>query len=240
MANNLKLITESDILDYELITENNDPTKPTTYKMRGIYVQADVINGNNRKYDYHILKNAVDKFIEEKIITNTALEELEHPSNVTINPDRVCARTLSLEEDKKCWIGTSIILASDPKFGIIGTPCGDLVKSLLQHGAAIGHSTRGVGNVNEDNVVDEYQLVCIDTVLSPSIGIFNGSNANRFVNGILESKNFIINTHGEILEARYNTFDKKLAKMPKTHISSKKNAYLAKATCDFFNSLLKM
>jgi hypothetical protein len=238
MSKPLKLITESDIFDYELITEAHDPTKPTTFKMRGIYIQADVINGNNRKYDYGILKEAVDKFIEEKIVTNTALEEFEHPQELTINPDRVCARTLSLVEDNKCWIGESIILASDPKFGIVGTPCGDLLKSLLQHGVAIGHSTRGVGNVNEDNVVDEYQLVCIDTVLSPSIGIFNNSNANRFTNGILESKDFMINTHGEILEMPYKKFEKRLSKRPNTFISEKKNMHLSQAVHDFFESLL--
>jgi hypothetical protein len=80
-------------------------------------------------------------------------------------------------------------------------------------------------------------LICIDTVLSPSIGIFNKSNANRFVNGILESKDFIINTHGEILERQYNTFEKRLANMPKTNISSKKADYIGKAVMEFFNSL---
>lgn len=238
MNKNLKLITESDMFDYELITENSDPSKPITYKIKGVYIQADIVNGNNRKYKYQTLKPAVDKFIVEKIQTNTAFEECEHPDTCTINPDRVCARTLSLEEDNKSWIGTSVILASDPKFGIIGTPCGDLVKSILQFGGAIGHSTRGVGNVNSKGIVDDYQLICIDTVLSPSIGIFNSSNANRFVNGILESKNFIINTHGEILESKYNTFEKELKRMPKTFISEKKAIHLGNAVHDFLESIL--
>ena len=234
----MKLITESDILDYEIIKEAADPSKPETYKMRGVYLQSNVKNGNQRIYPYEVLKETVDKFVKEKIETNSALEELEHPETVTISPDRVCARTLSLVEDNKAWIGESIILASDPKHGIVGTPCGDLVKSLLQFDTAIGHSSRGVGNVNEsDGTVEEYQLICIDTVLSPSIGIFNKSNANRFVNGILESKDFIINTHGEILERQYNTFEKRLANMPKTNISSKKADYIGKAVMEFFNSL---
>ena len=50
---------------------------------------------------------------------------------VTINPDRVCARTISLEEDNKSWVGTSVVLATDDKYGIRGTKCGDLLKSLL-------------------------------------------------------------------------------------------------------------
>lgn len=234
----LKLITESDIHEYELITENRGIDSPVTYKIKGVYIQADVVNGNNRKYKYDMIKPAIDKFITEKIETNTALEELEHPETITINPDRVCARTLSLEEDNKSWIGTSVILASDAKFGIVGTPCGDLVKSLLQFGASIGHSTRGVGNVDRRGNVEDYNLICIDTVLSPSIGIFNNSNANRFVDGILESKNFMIDTHGKIFESKYNKLEKQLEVLPNTYISDKKAKYLGKAMHDFFESLL--
>ena len=239
MLKKVKLITESDIFDYELIKESDGPNKPVTYKMKGVYIQADVVNGNNRKYNYDMLKPTVDNFIEQKIKTNTALEELEHGASVSLNPDRVCARTLDLEEDNKSWIGTSVILASDPKYGIIGTPCGDLLKSLLQYNVSIGHSTRGVGNVSESGEVDDYQLICIDTVLSPSIGIFNQSNANRFVEGVLESQQFIVNTHGEIYEAKYNDLKKKLRKLPNTHISSKKSKVIGEAAIDFLNSFLR-
>lgn len=233
----MKLITESDIMDYEIIKESHDPSKPETLKMRGVYLQSEVKNGNSRIYPYEVLKQSVDKFITEKVETKQALEELEHPEVTTIQPDRVCARTLSLVEDNKSWIGESIILASDPKHGIIGTPCGDLVKSLLQFDTAIGHSSRGVGDVDDNGVVNEYQLICIDTVLSPSIGIFNNSNASRFVNGILESKDFIINTHGEILEKPYKKFEKRLTKMPNTNIGSKKANYIGKALTEFLNDL---
>ena len=236
----LKLITESDNFEYEVIKEAEQPNKPETITVRGIYAQANIVNGNGRTYKYDILCPAINKFIEEKVNTNTALEELEHPDHIEISPDRVCARTLSLVEDNKNWIGTSVVLASDTKFGIKGTPCGDLLKSLIQFDCAVGHSTRGVGNVDEETgQVQDYQLICIDTVLQPSIGIFNKSNANRFVNGILESKNFIINTHGEILEAKFNALEKSLAKMPNTFDSKKRAAHVGKALTDFFNSIVE-
>lgn len=235
----MKLITESDIRDYEVIKESSDPSKPEVLKMRGVYLQSEVRNGNNRIYPYEVLKECVDQFITEKIETKQALEELEHPEVTTIQPDRVCARTLSLVEDNKQWIGESVILASDPKHGITGTPCGDLVKSLLQFDTAIGHSSRGVGDVDKrTGTVTDYQLICIDTVLSPSIGIFNTTNASRFVNGILESKNFIINTHGEILEDAYNKFEKRLSKTPKTYVSSKKADYIGNAIECFFKDII--
>lgn len=233
----LKLITECNLENFEVIMESGDATKPQTIMMRGVYLASDVKNGNNRIYPYEDLKPTVDKFIKEKIETKTALEELEHPSSCTINPDRVCARTLSLVEDNKSWIGTSVVLASDDKFGIKGTKCGDLLKSLLQFDTAIGHSSRGAGNVNESTgVVTDFQLICIDTVLNPSIGIFNKSNANRFVNGILESKNFIVNTHGELIEETFNNFENDISKMPNTNITSKKVEYLGDAVMKFLNA----
>lgn len=78
--------------------------------------------------------------------------------------------------------------------------------------------------------------MCIDTVLNPSIGIFNKSNANRFVNGILESKNFIVNAHGEILEETFNNFEKNISKMPNTNITEKRVEFLGKAVMDFLNA----
>ena len=237
MSKKLKLITEHNLQNFEVITESGDGTRPQTIMMRGTYLTSNVKNGNGRIYPYEDLKPTVDKFIEEKINTKTALEELEHPENTIINPDRVCARTLSLEEDNKSWIGTSVVLASDEKFGIKGTMCGDLVKSLLQFDTSIGHSSRGVGNVNESTgVVEDYQLIYIDTVLNPSIGIFNKSNANRFVNGILESKSFIVNTHGEILEETFSNFEKDISRMPNTNITSRKVEFLGDAVMKFLNA----
>lgn len=232
----LKLITESNLDNFKVITESEEG-KPQTIKMEGVYLESDVKNGNNRIYRYDDLKKTVDKFIEEKIKTKSALEELEHSSEVTINPDRVCAKTISLQPDGKSWVGTSVVLATDEKYGIKGTKCGDILKSLLQFDVACGHSSRGVGNVNEaTGVVEDYQLICIDTVLNPSIGIFNKSNCNRFVNGILESKSFIVNTHGEILEENFENFEKRISKMPNTNITKEKVEFLGNAVMDFLNA----
>lgn len=250
MNKEVKLITEASF-ETEVIKEAYNPSKPRTIKMKGVYIQADVRNGNNRIYEYDVLKPQVDKFIKEKINTNSALEELEHPNTTAIDPERVCSRTISLEEDNKSWIGTSVVLASDPKFGIIGTKNGDILASLLTFDCAVGHSTRSLGNVDESTGrVSDLQLICCDAVLNPSIGVYNNSNAKRlingvlesrectkFVNGILESKSFIINTHGEILEEKYNDFEKKISKMPNTFISSNKAEFLGKAITDFFKSI---
>lgn len=238
MTKDLKLITESTINDYELITESANEHGPKTIKMKGVYIAADIKNGNNRIYKYEDLKPTVDKFIEEKVKTNRALEELEHPAETTINPQNVCCKTVSLTEDNKSWIGESVVLASQPEFGIVGTKNGDLLYSLLQHEVACGHSTRGVGQVDESTgIVTDYNLLFIDTVLEPSLGVFNKSNANRFVNGILESKSFIVNVHGEVLEECYKDFEKDISTMPNTYISSKKAEYLGAKISEFLKSI---
>lgn len=209
-----KLITENLIRDFKIIREAQK-NGPETLIIEGVYIQSDEKNGNGRSYSYEMMKPVVDKFIEEKVKTNLALEELEHPQEITINPDRVCCRTIDLKEGPdKTWIGRSVVLASDPKYGIKGTPCGDIVKSLLQYNVKLGHSTRGVGEVDESTgEVSQFQLICIDTVMNPSIGVYNDSNGNRFVNGILESKDFVINEHGEIFESKYNKLEKDLSNL---------------------------
>ena len=65
------------------------------------------------------------------------------------------------------------------------------------------------------------------------------SNGDRFVNGILESKQFVCNIHGEVLEEKFNAFEKSMSKMPNTYVSSKRNEHVFKALNDFFSSLTK-
>lgn len=232
----MKLIVENDLHEVKLLKEAYDSTKPQTIKLRGIFMQAETQNANSRKYHIDELSEQVEKFRKEKIDTGTALSELEHPDTVEISPDRVCARILKLEQDGNDFIGEAVVLASDEKFGIKGTPKGDLLAGLLNYGTQCGFSSRGVGEVGEDGWVTDYQLITIDTVLAPSIGIMSQSNANRFVNGILESKEFIVNTHGEILEKQYDSFEKKLKKLPRR--KSLKEEYVANAVHDFFKSLI--
>lgn len=240
MKNNkiFKLITE-DNEPVQMLNEAYDPSKPRTMKFKGIFLQSCKKNGNNRIYPYDELKHEVDKFRIQMINTNRAIMELEHPSSCEINPNRASARILSLEEDNKQWIGEAVILCSDEKFGIKGTPAGDILASLTQYGTKWGVSSRAMGTVDEETgIVKDLSLITVDTVLNPSIGEMVTSDGNRFVNGILESKQFVCNIHGEIIEQKYNNFEKKLSKLPNTNVSSKKAEYLGRALTDFFDSII--
>jgi len=231
----MKLIGESKIRDAELLKESYDSSKPQTMKLRGVFMQAEQKNENSRVYQVEELVKETQRFKTEMIDTGRALAELEHPESIQINPERVCARITDLVQDGNDFIGEAVVLMSDEKFNIKGTKCGDILASLLQHGTNVGFSSRGVGDVEESGLVKNFQLVTIDTVLAPSIGIMSKSNGNRFVNGILESKEFVINAHGEILEKTYDTFEKSLKKLPLKE--SERNAKITEAIHRFLKSL---
>ena len=52
MDKKVKLITESNLDNFEIITESGDESRPATIKMRGVYLASDVKNGNSRIYPY--------------------------------------------------------------------------------------------------------------------------------------------------------------------------------------------
>jgi hypothetical protein len=234
----MKLIVESDIKKIDIIKEEFSKDKPNTIKLKGPFLEYGLKNGNNRTYLKEELEEQVKKFDEEMIKTGRALCELEHPDTIVISPENACARILSLTQNDadNQFIGEAVVLASDDRFGIKGTPKGDVLASLLQYGTAVGFSSRGVGEVI-DNVVHDYQLVTVDCVLQPSIGKYSESNAGRFVNGILESKEFVLNHHGFLVEKAYNKVEKDIEKSSHTYINSKKNEIAAEAVYNFFKNL---
>jgi hypothetical protein len=171
------------------------------------------------------------------IETGRALGALEHPDYAEINPAESAIRITKLEEDNGSWLGESVILASQPEFGIRGTPKGDILLSLVQYGTKMGFSTRCLGDVNDDGIVTDLQMQTIDAVSNPSIGTFCESNGDRFVNGILESKEFVCNNHTH-LEKPYEKLSKRISKLPNTHIKSKKADFLGEAITEFFKDII--
>ena len=114
-----------------------------------------------------------------------------------------------------------------------------MLLSLVQYGTPIGYSSRSLGELNEDEtIVTDLKLCCLDLVLNPSIGIFCDSNGNRFVNGILESKQFVCEFHPKC-ERAWNGLEKKLSKTPNTFVSEKKAEFLGAAVHEFLESLTK-
>lgn len=196
MAKNFRLIVEANPLPVAKakISKADEPII-----LDGVFMEASKKNGNNRTYSLEEMSRAVKEF-QPMITESRALAELEHPETTEINPARACARILELKQnpsDKNLFMGKAVVLSSIPSKNIHGTPCGDLLASLLQYGTKVGWSSRGVGEVNESGNVSDFHLCTIDCVLDPSIGRFANSSGNRFVDGILESKEFVLKSHSK-------------------------------------------
>ena len=192
--NTVKLISEA-AENVEFITEEKKDGK--SYKIRGIFMQADVKNRNGRVYPLDILRKEVTKYNKNFIQQNRAFGELGHPDGPTVNLERVSHMITSLTPDGKNFIGEAKIME---------TPMGKIVKNLMDEGAKLGVSSRGMGSLNQKNgasyVRDDFYLAtAADIVADPSA-------PNAFVEGIMEGKEWVWN-NGSLVEAHVADLKKK-------------------------------
>ena len=174
----MKLITE-EIQNVEYIIEQSKDGKKS-YAIKGIFMQADVKNKNGRIYPQNILQREVVRYNRDFINKNRAFGELGHPEGPTVNLERVSHMIKSLYPDGNNFLGEAKIL---------DTPYGKIVKSLIDEGARLGVSSRGMGtlqNTGRANVVkDDYYLsTAADIVADPSA-------PDAFVEGIMEGKEWV-------------------------------------------------
>ena len=159
------------------------------YKIRGVFMQADIKNRNGRVYPMEVLEKEVKRYNEKFIDENRAYGELGHPDGPTVNLERVSHMVTSLKPDGKNFIGEAKILK---------TPMGEIVKNLMDEGAKLGVSSRGMGSLDQRNganyVRDDFYLAtAADIVADPSA-------PNAFVEGVMEGKEWVWN-HGALVEA---------------------------------------
>ena len=186
--NKVKLISESIAQNVEYITEEKANGKKD-YKIKGVFMQAEIKNKNGRVYPMEILQKEVARYNKEFIKENRAYGELGHPEGPTINLERASHMITALYQDGQNFIGEAKILA---------TPMGEIVKTLMEEGAKLGVSSRGMGSLNQKNganyVRDDFYLAtAADIVADPSA-------PNAFVEGIMEGKEWVWK-HGHLFEA---------------------------------------
>jgi hypothetical protein len=159
MANKLYEYLSFDRAHVQLLEEENKMTGGKDLCMKGIFIQGDVRNQNQRVYPVREIARAVN-FITEKLQTGqSVMGELDHPEELSINLDRVSHLITEMWMDGADGYG---------KLKIVPTPMGNIVKTLLQSGAKLGVSSRGSGNVNDDGTVSEFEIVTVDIVAQPS------------------------------------------------------------------------
>lgn len=226
MANALKLIVESiDFDEYDKEIKTDATTGRRQVKIRGPYAVSNRKNANGRNYPGQLLSEQMRSYITDKIRAKCSGGELEHPARVFVASDRICHKVQSLKQDasdENIWLGESIITT--------GTPCGDIAASLIEWDIRLGISTRGVGKLDESgysNDVKAYRLIAFDLVTDPSTG--------EFVDGILESKDFMVTEHGMIVEMSYAALEKTLSTLPSA-TDARKEAINAAAN-EFIRSL---
>ena len=174
----MKLITET-IEDIEVLTEAN--TKGgKDYKIKGVFMQADIKNRNGRVYPVATLSKEVARYTTEYIMKRRAFGELGHPDGPTVNLERVSHMITSLKPEGKNFIGEAKVM---------DTPYGKIVKNLIDEGAQLGVSSRGMGSIqssSQGNVVgkDFYLATAADIVADPSA-------PDAFVEGIMEGKEWV-------------------------------------------------
>jgi hypothetical protein len=201
MSNTVKLFSEQ-VEEVEYICEEKEDGKKN-YKIRGIFMQSDIKNRNGRVYPEQVLAKEVAKYNKNFIKEKRAFGELGHPDGPTVNLERVSHMITSLEQDGKNFIGEAKIMS---------TPMGEIVKNLMDEGAKLGVSSRGMGSLEQKNganyVRDDFYLAtAADIVADPSA-------PNAFVEGIMEGKEWVWN-NGALLEAELVEMSTCICEVPK-------------------------
>ena len=172
----MKLITEM-YDDFQILTEGKNGKD---MKIQGVFMQAETKNRNGRVYPFGVLEKEVNRYNKELVEKKRAFGELGHPDGPTVNLDRVSHLIEELVPEGKNIIG---------KAKILDTPNGKIVKELLNAGAKLGVSSRGMGTLekkgNTNYVKDDFYLATAgDIVADPSA-------PEAFVEGIMEGKEWI-------------------------------------------------
>lgn len=174
----MKLITEVYDQNIEYLTEATDDGKKNYY-IEGVFMEGDIKNRNGRLYPMLTLENEMNRYNDNFVKQNRAYGELGHPDGPTINLERVSHMIKSLRREGNQIIG---------KAKIMETPMGSIVKNLMDEGAKLGVSSRGMGSLIQKNGLNEVQD---DFMLATAADIVADPSApNAFVEGIMEGVEF--------------------------------------------------
>ena len=203
----MKLISE-EVRNAKYVIEDNNGKKE--YKIKGVFLQAEVKNRNGRVYPKHILLKEVKRYNKEFINKNRAFGELGHPDGPTVNLERVSHMVKRLYPEGDNFIGEAKIM---------DTPYGKIVKGLIDEGAQLGVSSRGMGSIEQRNgasyVKDDFYLAtAADIVADPSA-------PDAFVEGIMEGKEWVWD-NGLLVEKDVEAWKMEMIRTERKKLDSKK------------------
>jgi len=212
----MKLISE-EVSNAEYLVEETNGKK--NYKIKGIFLQAEMKNRNGRVYPMEVLEREVTRYNKEFINKKRAFGELGHPDGPTVNLERVSHMITKLHPDGANFIGEAKIM---------DTPYGKIVKGLIDEGAQLGVSSRGMGSLIQrggaNYVKDDFYLAtAADIVADPSA-------PDAFVQGIMENKEWVWD-NGVLVEKDIEAW--------KQQVRSAKQRALDEAKLKIFESFLR-
>ena len=199
------LVEKTDPQEFEYILEEKNTKEAPRLYIKGPYMMADGVNKNKRIYDLDNMIEEVARYEKEMIKNDRAMGELNHPTTADVDLERACHIVTELKQEGSTFIGKSKVLQ---------TPCGEIVRKLIMDDVQLGMSSRALGKIDQDGdigKVTEMKLVAIDCVADPSY-------SDAFVNGILESKQWILNKEGA-LEEHYDKFEDSLKNLPRKDVN---------------------
>ena len=214
----MKLISEQNFNGISPIIEaKEDGSK--NYYIEGVFLQGDIVNRNGRNYPMAVLDKEATRYNEEFIKTNRAYGELGHPDGPTVNLERVSHMIKKLYPDGDNFIGEAKIM---------DTPYGKIVKGLIDEGAQLGVSSRGMGSIMQRNganyVKDDFMLAtAADIVADPSAPA-------AFVEGIMEGKEWVWD-NGLLVEKDIEAWKMEVINTKKRQLEEKK--------LDIFDSFIR-
>lgn len=127
--------------------------------MKGIFIQGNVRNQNQRVYPVNEISRAVQS-IRDKISKEfSILGEADHPDDLNINLDRVSHVIVDMNMNGNNGVG---------KLKMLPTPMGNVCKTLLECGVKLGVSSRGSGDVDVNGNVSNFEIITVDIVANPS------------------------------------------------------------------------
>jgi len=179
----MKLISEQWSDDVNYLVEVDSKTGKKNAYIEGVMLQTEVKNKNGRVYPKEIMQKEVKRYTKEYIDNNRAYGELGHPEGPTINLERTSHLITDLYEDGNNFVG---------KAKILSTPMGNIVKNLLDDGARLGVSSRGMGSLKASNAKGGVQMVQSDFQLATAADIVADPSApDAFVDGVMEGVEWI-------------------------------------------------
>lgn len=203
----MKLISE-EITSAEMLVEETNGKKD--YKIKGVFLQSNIKNRNGRIYPKEILAKEVTRYNKEFINKKRAFGELGHPDGPTVNLERVSHMITKLYPDGDNFIGEAKVM---------NTPYGKIVKGLIDEGAQLGVSSRGMGSLinrgGKNYVKDDFYLAtAADIVADPSA-------PDAFVEGIMEGKEWVWE-NGALIEKDIEAWRMEVYKAKKRELEEKK------------------